>query len=147
MSTVIVLPDVEALVGGWLTASPLITGMDARVAARTPDSMTRPWVRVTLLTAEDDPASQVEYLVDYGLQLDCYAGSTSMAAYTGRAEAGLLARRVRAVLKAQQGVSADGVVVTRVRFPGFARLPDTAYEPARERYVITVEVLAHALPA
>ncbi len=53
----------------------------------------------------------------------------------------------RAVLKLRQGTAADGVVVTRVRFVGDTRLPDTSMEPARERYALTAEVMFHALPA
>lgn len=139
------LPDVEALVGGWLSAHPDIAVMNARVAARTPDSMSRPWVRITLLAEDDDAASGLEWLVDYTLQLDCYAGEVAQAAFTGRAEARTLAARARAVLKGKQGSASDGVVVTRVGFPGHARLPDTAYEPARERYVLTTEIMLHAV--
>lgn len=138
------LPDVEALVGGWLTAHPDITALNARIAARTPDSMTRPWVRVTLL-AGDDVVGGREYLTDFTLQLDCYAGETAMSAHAGRQEAWRLVSAARAVLKGVEGSQRDGVVVTRVAFPGHARLPDTAYEPARERYVLTVDVMLHAV--
>lgn len=144
--TLATLPDVESLVGSWLTSHPDIAAMNARVAARTPDSMTRPWVRITLLVA-DDVARGLDYLVDFTLQLDCYAGSTAMAAFTGRLEAWLLASRVRAVLRSKEGTVADGVVVSRVAVPGHARLPDTAYEPARERYVLTTDILLHAVSA
>jgi hypothetical protein len=138
------LPDVEALVGGWLTSHPDIAAMNARVAARTPDLMTRPWVQITLLVA-DDVVRGLDHLVDFTLQLDCYAGETAQAAFTGRLEAWLLASRVRAVLRSKEGTQGGGVVVTRVAVPGHARLPDTAYEPARERYVLTVDVMLHAV--
>lgn len=139
------IPDAEALVGGWLREHPNVTMMGARVAGRTPSSMTSPWVRVTQLAADDSPTSGIDYLIDYALQLDCYAGGVAQAAFTGQAEASLLARRVRAILKGMEGAQADGVVVTRVAFPGHARLPDTTYEPARERYVLTVDVMLHAV--
>lgn len=147
MSPIVTLPDVEALVGGWLTADPDFAALDARVAARTPDSMTRPWIRVTLLAQTDDLASGLDYLVDFTLQLDCYAGATAQAAFTGRQEAWRLAATARSVLKGRQGTQADGVAVTRVAFTGHARAPDAMFEPARERYILTAEVMLHAVPA
>jgi hypothetical protein len=143
--SIAVIPDCEALVGGWLREHPDIAALGARVAGSTPRSMTAPWVRVTQLAAPD--VSGVEHLIDYTLQLECYAGEDAQAAHAGQAEASLLSRRVRAVLKGMEGVQADGVVVTRVVFSGDARLPDNALEPARERYVLTAEVMLHAVPA
>lgn len=140
-----VLPDVEGIVGGWLIGHSDIAALDVRVASKAPDSMTRAWIRVTLLSADDDPPSSLEHLVEYTLQIDCYAGSVSMGDHVGRARASLLARTARAVLKARQATVSDGLVVTRVRFSGNSRLPDTAFEPAMERYVLTVEILAHAV--
>lgn len=146
MAVLPTLPDMEGLVGGWLAEHPDIIALDARVASKAPDSMTRAWIRVTLLAAEDVGLSEIEHLIDYTLQLDCYAGSNAMSAHVGRTRASLLARTARAVLKDKEGVEGDGVVVTRVR-SGVARLPDTAFEPAMERYVITMDLLAHAVPA
>lgn len=146
MAVLSTLPDMEALVGGWLSEHPDIVALDVRVASKAPDSMTRAWIRVTLLAAEDVGGSEIEHLIDYTLQLDCYAGSDAMSAHVGRTRASLLARTARAVLKDREGLQDDGVVVTRVRFPGVARLPDTAFEPAMERYVITMDLLAHAVP-
>lgn len=145
--SIAVIPDCEALAGGWLREHPDIAAMGARVAGSTPRSMTAPWVRVTQLVATDSASSGIEHLIDYTLQLECYAGEAAQSAFTGQAEASLLSRRVRAVLKGMEGVQADGVVVTRVAFSGDARLPDTALEPARERYVLTAEVMLHAVPA
>lgn len=146
MTALPVLPDCEALIGGWLREHPDIVAMDALVAGRTPTSTIRPWVRVTQLDATDSRRSRVEYLVDYLLQLDCFAGEISTEAHVAQAEASRLARTVRAVLKDREGQAGDGVVVTRVQFTGHARLPDGTLEPARERVVLTAEVMMHAIP-
>ncbi len=50
-------------------------------------------------------------------------------------------RTARAVLHALAGTTTDGVVVTRVRFTGHLRAPDTALEPARERVVLTAQLM------
>lgn len=146
MSPVDTLPDVEALVGGWLAGHSDVAAMDARVASSTPASMSRPWIRVTLL-APEDVAHGLEHLVVFTLQLDCYAGAVAQAAFAGRQEAWTLSARARAVLHAVKGSVGGGVVVTNVGFPGHVRVPDTTFEPARERYVLTVDVTLHALPA
>lgn len=141
-----VLPDIEALAGAWLRDHPDLLSLNVRVAGSTPSSMTGPWIRVTLLTDPDVGTSQAEHLIDYTLQLDCYAGSVAMQAFAGQARASLVSRRARAILKARQGVQDDGVVVTSVRSTR-SRLPDTTFEPAMERYVLTVDLMAHAVPA
>lgn len=143
--SIVVLPDIEALVGTWLRDHPDLQSLNVRVAGATPSSMTGPWIRVTKLGSPDVGASQSRYLIDHTLQLDCYAGSTAMQAFAGQARASLVARRARAILEAKQGQQIDGVVVTRVRCVGDPRLPDTTFEPAMERYVLTMDVMAHAV--
>lgn len=145
--TLTLIPDAEALVGGWLREHPDIASMGARVAGRTPSSMTGPWIRVTMLDATDRGSSGTEHLIEYPLQLDCFAGNTAMQAFNGQAEASLLARRARAILHGLQGTQDDGVVVTSVTFGGHFRSPDTTYEPARERVIVTAYVWLHAVPA
>lgn len=142
--SIAIAPNIEALVGGWLREHEAIAALGARVAGKTPDKMMAPWIRVTLLTQDDDPRSAREYLFTNLLQLDCYAGKTAMDAHDGQMEAWTLKANARAVLKTMQGEAADGVVVTRVRFTGDGRFPDTTMEPARERYILTVEITAHA---
>lgn len=138
-----VIPDAEALIGAWLRDHPDITALDARVAGRTPDTLTRPWVRVTQLDATPINRSALDYAIDFTIQLDCYAGSDAMSVFNGQAEASLLARTARAVLKAIEGTAADGVTVSRVRFATHLRAPDTMLEPARERVILVAEILLH----
>lgn len=132
------IPDGEKIVAGHLRADPTISGLDARVVGKTPGSIVDPWVRVTLLDASDDFQGSIEHLVTYMLQCDCYAGEDG-----GQPEANTLARTVRASLKAMQGSTTADATISAVRFAGMARIPDTDFEPARERVVITAVVIAH----
>lgn len=135
--------DAEALVGGWLREHPDLIALDVRVAGRTPSSMLKPWVRVTQLDASPITGTYVEHVMDYMLQLDCYAGKDATDAFTGQAEASIVARTVRAVLRGLEGTVSDGATIARVRFSGDVRAPDTALEPARERRVLTAEIMLH----
>lgn len=143
MSPLTVIPDAEVLIGGWLRTHPDIMDLDARVAPRTPDSTSKPWIRVTVIDDGDSTVGH-DHLIEYMVQLDCYAGNEAMAAYTAQAEASLLYRTARAVLKSKKGTRSDGVVVTSVECRG-ARVPDTSVEPARERFLATATVMAHAV--
>lgn len=141
--TLPVILDAEALVGAWLREHDDIIALDARVAGRTPDSTTRPWIRVTQLDATPIPQAPHEHVIDYMVQLDCYAGKQATDDFTGQAEASTLARTARAVLKALQGTTAGDVAVARVGFTTHLRAPDADMEPARERYVLTAELMMH----
>lgn len=139
------IPNIEALLATWLGDHAEIVALDARVAGTLPktESMTRPWVRVTLLDPQDSSRSSIEYLMNYMVQLDCYAGATAMRTHVGQQEAWDLVSTVRAILKDRRGMAGNGVVVTDVRFPGMSRIPDTDFDPARERYILTAEIMVH----
>jgi hypothetical protein len=136
-------PDAELIVGTFLRDHPAIEALNARVAGSVPSNTSRPWVRIHQL---DDPAvdETSDHLIEYMLQLDCYAGSAAMDAHSGQAEASALSRTVRAVLKEMQGQTIDGAVVSGIRFVSNPRIPDEAFEPARERFARTVIVWMHA---
>jgi hypothetical protein len=138
-----IIPDAEALIGAWLREHADLEALGARVAGRTPNSTTMPWIRVTQLDATPITRARTEHVIDYMIQLDCYAGKQATDDFTGQAEASTLARTARAVLKALEGTVADGVTVSRVRFTTHLRAPDMDMEPARERYVLTAEILMH----
>jgi hypothetical protein len=139
--SLVLLPNMEALVGAWLREHPDIQALDARVAGATPSSTTRPWIRVIQLAA---PARR-EHLATFVLQLDCYAGSQATTDHVGQTEARTVKATARAILHSIEGSSLDGVVVSKVRFTGDTRAPDTELEPARERYILTVEITAHGV--
>lgn len=139
----VLIPDAEALVGAWLRENDSLIALETRVAGRTPNTTTKPWIRVTQINAVPIARAKGEHHIDYTIQLDCYAGGDAMAAFTGQAEASLVRRTARAVLKGMQFTVVDDIVVGRVRFPTDLRNPDTVMEPARERYILIAEILMH----
>jgi hypothetical protein len=144
--TVVLLPNVEALIGDALREHPDITALGARVAGQTPSTITLPWIRITQLDMPD-VGHNLEHLIAPMLQVECYAGKAATDAHAGQMEAWRLKATTRAILKALQATETDGVYVSKVVLLGDARLPDTTMEPARERYILTVEVTAHAISA
>jgi hypothetical protein len=143
VTTLPLIPNAEAIVGDYLREHPDIVALDAHVAGTGPSDTKRPWVRVTQL---DDPAVDEisDHLIEYMLQLDCYAGGAAMEAHSGQSEASLLSRTVRAVLKEMEAETVGGAVVAGVRFVSNPRIPDEAFKPARERFARTVIVWMHA---
>lgn len=98
------------------------------MVGKTPESLTAPWVRVTEL---DSPqVNQPDHLVEFMIQLDCYAGATG-----GQPEATNLARAVRAVLGTLPNAG--------VRMLGGPRGLDTDIEPARDRKIVVALVWLH----
>lgn len=132
------IPDAEQILGAYLRDE-----LDCNVAGRTPNSTANKWVKLVQLDATDAPGSGAEHLIDFMLQLDCYAGQEAMDDHTGQAEAWLLARTTRALLKAMIAQAFGDVVVTQVTFSGMARIPDKDFEPARERVILTASVWMH----
>lgn len=126
--------DIEALVATYLRDQ----GFRAR--ATSPDEAHRvePWVEVELLNAPSDDQIPVDYFIGYLVQFGCYAGASG-----GQPEANHLAYAVRAALDLLPKVSFDDAVVTSVKFLTMPRVPDTAMEPARERYMLDVRIHAH----
>jgi hypothetical protein len=144
VSPLTLLPDVEALVGSWLREHEDIATLNARVGSKTPDSRTRPWIRVTRLDAPRLAKATFDHAIHPTLQLDCYAGKAAMDAQVGRREANLLGATARAVLMALWGTTRDDVAIGAVNFLGDRPVPDTTQEPALERVILTVEIVLHA---
>lgn len=145
MSPLATIPDAELIVGAWLREHEDIIALDARVAPRTPNTTTKPWIRVTQLAAPRIARAPVDIAADFMLQLDCYAGSEAMASHAGQPEAKALALAVRAVVCAMQDQVIDDVFVSRAHVIGDMRAPDMDFEPARERYVLTAQVMMRAI--
>jgi hypothetical protein len=134
------LPDGEALITEYLSGHPDIVALGARVAGSNPKTQSAPRLKVTQLDAVDAPNTPFEYLTDHLFQIDCYA---SNAKDGQQAEANLLARTTREVLKDLEATMVDDIKVTQVRFVGMARIPDTDFEPARERVILSTEIRMH----
>lgn len=135
-------PDLEQIAVQALLADTAVTGIVGdRVGTRTPRTFGEPWVRVTLIDDLPDPSSSALHLVRGMVQIDCYGGNGSGS----QQDASSLARTCRTVLhRLAYEPQATGAVVSRVNPGGIRRLPDTDLEPDRERYILTVEIAAHA---
>lgn len=140
MTTLALIPDAPAIIGSQLREHPAVMALDARVAGKLPASFTKPWVKITQLDATNVTGGQPEHLISYYLQFDCYAGS---AADNAQEQASQLGRTIRAVLHDLTEQDIDGVVVAHVAFTGDARIPDEAFEPARERVVLDADLRIH----
>jgi len=125
--------DAERIVSDHLRAE-----VGARVVGKPPADTATAWVRVVQLDALDEVSSRAEWLLNYLLQFDCYAGRDG-----GQREAKELGRRVRSSLVGMPGIENGEAIVTAVRIAGSARVPDTTLEPARERVVLTAVVHMH----
>ena len=144
MSPLALIPDAEQVIGGYLREHASLIALQANVAGRTPSALAKPWVRLTQLDGQNAPGSSAEHLIGYLLQLDCYAGDEAMRDFAGQMQAWLLARSVRAALHELMGATRSGAVVAQVSFAGMARIPDSDFEPARERVILTATVRMHA---
>jgi hypothetical protein len=137
------IPDIEALIGDHLRDEPEIADIVGdRVVGRTPSSTDRPWVRVFQLDAQSSGRSTTDHLVEFYVQLDCFAGK---AAQGRRGESSLLTRLVRAAMVAMPEAAHAGAVVSGVRIDGCPRIPDGDFDPPMERYALTATVWAHAV--
>lgn len=142
--TLQLIPDVEKVVSDFLRQHPSIQALDARVVGKTPRRTDTPWIRVVRLDGNAETTSQVEHLIDFMLQIDCYARKEEMGE-SSQPEANLLGRTARAVLHEMPAAAHDGAVVTSVRIVGDARIPDQDFEPARERVTLTAIVHIHGV--
>lgn len=129
-------PDAEAIVGKFLRDDERISDIVGdRVSGRTPSSTEDPWIRVTQIFDEQRSRPLEFHRVE--IQFDCFAGSDRN---TGQEEASLLARTAREVLDEMAETGADGANVTGVTFGPLSRVPDSDFQPERERYVFTANV-------
>jgi hypothetical protein len=139
--TLTLIPDAEALLGTLIREHPDVVAIGANASGIVPSTTAKPWVRVTQLDARKVPGERPDYLVDYMVQLDCWAGTDAMDAHAGQAEASTLARTVRAVLDEAQGQTLDDeAILTYALVTNMARVPDEEFEPARERFAITASI-------
>jgi glucose-6-phosphate dehydrogenase assembly protein OpcA len=129
-----VIADSEKLISGYLRSE---TG--ERLVGKTPSNTDEAWVRLTQLDARAIDDHRSDHLIQYYVQLDCYASEDG-----GQPEANLLGRTIREALVDMPNHShADGTV-TGVSIRGHGRSPDPDFEPARERVIIMAFVWVHA---
>lgn len=132
------IPDGEKLLSRYLREYAPLAAEDVRVVGKPPsDTEKSPWIRVTVL---DAPSALPDHLVPFYFQLDVYATEEG-----GQPEAVQTALIVReALAELNRGASLPDGVVSGAEINGYARIPDTEFEPARERMMLTTTVYAHS---
>lgn len=135
------LPDVEVLVIAHLRATTAVTTITDRIGTEHPSDFADPWVRVQALD-EPQASGPALHLVAPLVQLDVYAGAPA-AGTPDKREVSELARTVREALIAAPDASHTGAVVTASTV-NIRPVPDTTFDPARQRYVITCSLTLHA---
>ena len=134
-----VIPDGEKIAMAHLRDHDAIQAIcGRRVVVKTPSSTAEPWVRATQLDARNNSSARHEHLITFLIQFDCYAGAEG-----GRPQAVELGQTARAVLHQMPEETFDEVVVSAVGFTSHIRLPDGDFEPARERVILTAELVLH----
>jgi len=139
-----VIPDAHKVVADHVRTYPSVSTLQARVVNKTPDTLDKPWVRVSLL---DAPSNGVpDYLIAALVQFDCYAAKDGQQ-NDGAPGAMRLALAVRESLTGDddgiaRATHADAVV-SGARINSFGELPDSEMEPARARVVITSTIWLH----
>lgn len=132
------IPDVEALVGTYLREDEAVSEITDRVGGRTPRETSDPWIRITQIT--DEKISRPLAFMRVELQLDIYGPEDRATAHE---TASTLARTVRESLDAMPETQFDDAVVSAVTFGPLSRVPDSDFEPPRERFVLTARVHVH----
>lgn len=142
MSERVEILDIVAIVRSYLLEQePVTTIVVDRISHRSPGEgdFEQPWVRITQVDARNETGTnEVEHLVSYYLQIDCYAGEGNRYG-----EAFDLSAAVRAALVGLPGNDLDGAVVTDIGFLSMPSQPDEDLKPARERMVLDAEIFAH----
>ena len=128
MSTV----NIEGLVFTYLNS----LSLGIAITPETPDDQTQPWIKVTMLGTRTAGNQNADYFHDFHVQFDVYAGTDGPE---GQPEAEGYHQDLRDALTAwpqlDQGVSA-------VRFTNAMRLPDPAFKPSRQRYMLDTHLYA-----
>lgn len=133
-------PDVEKLTGTYLRGdSDVIALVDDRVGGKHPRATDTPWVKIVQI-GDSVIGNRPVHLVAVNLQIDCYGGEDE---YTAHGEASELARTIRQSLSVMADDTHTGAVVSDVKFGPMSRVPDTAFEPARERFILSATVYCH----
>lgn len=128
------IPDIEKITIQYLK------GEGINAVGATPKDTGLEWVKVQQVGTRQVSAIDQDYFNAHHLQLDCYA-SADGPEFTG--EVNTLYRNVRADLVLMPDATLS-CVVTAVRFSSGIRLPDTDFNPHRQRYVLDAFIYAHA---
>lgn len=135
MTLELVMPDVVKMMVAFLRAQPEVValcGASASIRGRLEPNTVYPAVRITRIG--DEPINEVPFIVEaVRVQFDCWGGNNRQAER--------LAQAVRNVVMAR-GINHanDEGVMTKAIPRGLSDLPDDSQVPARERYVLELEI-------
>ena len=110
------------------------------VAGETPRNTSRAWVKVTQIGTRTAGNANIDHFHAYHIQFDCYA---SEGGPVGQVEAFDLYQDVRTALVNLPGTT-NAAHITTVRFTAALRMPDEAFEPPRQRYILDAHIYAGA---
>jgi Protein of unknown function (DUF3168) len=139
VSDLVLLPDIERLLSGWLRDQPEIADLvDDRVYTVLPSTKAFPLVRLVRIAGADDLS--IPLVLDEPIvQFDVWGGPKALT-YE-------VAATVRSALATRLIGAHDEGVVQNVTLGGLTYLPDDDFEPARPRYTFDVTVRTRAYPA
>lgn len=134
---VLTIPYMQKIVSDYLRSNATLTAVTNRIVSEPPDKTETPWVMVRQLDATDTGQIAAEHLINYLFQFDCYVGEGE-----GTPQVFSLGHKVRDALKAMQGTTQGGAVISKVLITGDRPLPDTDLA-GRWRKVIDATIFAH----
>lgn len=138
MTALVTLPNAEALVSAFLRAQPEIVALVGdRVYTAIPAETVYPLIRVTQYD-DSKITSRVLWLVRFSIQIEAWGGSKGQAFNACATAQAALDQR-------GSGAHAQGVV-TGVQFGSMRDLPDTAFSPAKPRFLTTAYLFVHPNP-
>lgn len=124
-----------------LVANYLRTTDGLRVVAKTPNDTDEAWVRVRLLVSRQPDNLPFYRFREAYVQVDCYASVDN-----GQPEASQMAEAVSLALSEMDQAEHEEGEVTACRIEnGGMHEPDTNFNPARERFIVTASIWAHPL--
>lgn len=132
------IADAEELIGRYLREHADVVALEARVSVKPPKTFSRPWVIVAQIAAGDRSRAP-DHLMAHLMQMTCYASPTG-----GSVEAMLLGRVVRQALR--DLTTLDEWVPSVIDLGGPRNFgPDEDFEPARDRTIVTADILLHPI--
>jgi hypothetical protein len=137
--------DAKKIVSDYLREHADLVSFPSRVLGNPPSKTDTPWVRVTQMDATDQGSVQIDRLMMFWLQCDCYASKPPGQEGGGMPEARRLGNTVRATLKSMERQTLDGAVISFVGVRGPKEIPDTSFEEARARTIVEADVYLRAV--
>lgn len=114
--------------------------LGVKIAGENPKDTEQGWLKLTQLDDRAVGVEEADYFHNHHIQVDCYASVNGTA---GQDEARDLYIATRAAIVCMKYADLEDAVVTTVRFGACPRVPDEAFNPPRQRYIIDAHIYAH----